>query len=116
MRFRSPLLAIAATPLALAFTTSPSSGQAARRPMHVADVDGYRDVRDLDIAPDGAWVAYTVGLPDVARDKDEGDGGLSNQAGTEHVRLTTNPVPSYRRDRLQRYLDWFGKHLGGGTK
>jgi dipeptidyl aminopeptidase/acylaminoacyl peptidase len=25
-------------------------------------------------------------------------------------------VPSYRRDRLQRYLDWFGKHLGGGTK
>ncbi len=22
-------------------------------------------------------------------------------------------VPSYRRDRLQRYLDWFGKHLGG---
>ena len=25
-------------------------------------------------------------------------------------------VPSYRRDRLQRYLDWFDKHLAGGTK
>jgi len=25
-------------------------------------------------------------------------------------------VPSYRRDRLQRYLDWFDKHLTGGTK
>ena len=25
-------------------------------------------------------------------------------------------VPSYRRDRLQRYLDWFGKYLGGGAK
>ncbi len=84
--------------------------------MHVADIDGFRDVRDLDIAPDGAWAAYTVGLPDVARGMDEGDGWLSNRAGTEHVRLTTNPVPSYRRDRLQRYLDWFGKHLGGGTK
>jgi dipeptidyl aminopeptidase/acylaminoacyl peptidase len=93
MRFRSPLLAIAATPLALALTTAPLSGQdRARRPMQVADVDGFRDVRDLDIAPDGAWVAYTVGLPDVARDKDEGDVWLSNWAGTEHVRLTSSPV------------------------
>ena len=92
MRFRSPLLAIAATPLALALSSTPVSGQAARRPMHVADIDGFRDVRDLDIAPDGAWVAYTVGLPDVARDKDEGDVWLSNWAGTEHVRLTTSPT------------------------
>ncbi|MEO5819345.1 MAG: prolyl oligopeptidase family serine peptidase, partial [Vicinamibacteraceae bacterium] len=28
----------------------------------------------------------------------------------QHHGLT---VPSYRRDRLQRYIDWFGKHLGG---
>ena len=28
----------------------------------------------------------------------------------QHHGLT---VPSYRRDRLQRYLDWFGKYLGG---
>ena len=93
MRFRSPLLAIAATPLALALTTTtPLSGQATRRPMQVADIDGFRDVRDLDIAPDGTWVAYTVGLPDVARDKDEGDVWMSNWAGTEHVRLTTSPT------------------------
>ena len=60
--------------------------------LQVADIDGFRDVRDLDIAPDGAWVAYTVGLPDVARDKDEGDIWLSNWAGTEHVRLTSSPT------------------------
>jgi dipeptidyl aminopeptidase/acylaminoacyl peptidase len=93
MRFRSPLLAIAATPLALALTATPLHGQdRARRPIQVADVDGFRDVRDLDIAPDGAWVAYTVGLPDVAKDKDEGDIWLSNWAGTEHVRLTSSPA------------------------
>ncbi len=80
-------------PLALALSTTALSGQdRARRPMQVADVDGFRDVRDLDIAPDGAWVAYAVGLPDVARDKDEGDIWLSNWAGTEHVRLTTSPT------------------------
>ena len=93
MRFRSPLHAIAATSLALALSTVALSGQdRARRPLQVADIDGFRDVRDLDIAPDGAWVAYTVGLPDVARDKDEGDIWLSNWAGTEHVRLTTSPT------------------------
>ena len=93
MRFRSPLHAIAATSMALALSTIALSGQdRARRPMQVADVDGFRDVRDLDIAPDGAWVAYAVGLPDVARDKDEGDIWLSNWAGTEHVRLTSSPV------------------------
>ena len=92
MRFRSPLLAIAATPLALALATTPLSGQdRAPRPMQVTDVDSFRDVRDLDIAPDGAWVAYTVGLPDLAKDKDEGDIWLSNWAGTEHVRLTSSP-------------------------
>jgi dipeptidyl aminopeptidase/acylaminoacyl peptidase len=93
MRFRSPLLAIAATTLALASTATPLAGQdRARRPMQVADIDGFRDVRDLDIAPDGAWVAYAVGLPDVAKDKDEGDIWLSNWAGTEHIRLTTSPT------------------------
>ena len=92
MRFRSPVLAIAATPLVLALLPTPLLGQAARRPMRVADIDGFRDVRDLDIAPDGAWVAYAVGLPDLARDKDEGDIWLSNWAGTEHVRLTSTPT------------------------
>jgi dipeptidyl aminopeptidase/acylaminoacyl peptidase len=64
MRFRSPLPAIAA-PLALAVTTPPLSGQAARRPMQVAD---------------------------AARDKDEGDVWQSNWAGTEHVRLMSSPT------------------------
>jgi dipeptidyl aminopeptidase/acylaminoacyl peptidase len=93
MRFRSPLPAIAAIALAFALISPPVSGQdRARRPMQVADIDGFRDVRDLDIAPDGAWVAYTVALPDVARDKDEGDVWMSNWAGTGHVRLTSSPT------------------------
>jgi dipeptidyl aminopeptidase/acylaminoacyl peptidase len=91
MRFRPLFHAIAVTPLALALATTPLAAQAPRRPMQVTDIDGFRDVRDLDIAPDGAWVVYTVGAADVARDKDEADLWLSNWAGTEHVRLTTSP-------------------------
>jgi dipeptidyl aminopeptidase/acylaminoacyl peptidase len=92
MRIRSPLLAIAATPLAIALIATPLYAQAARRSMQVADLDGFREVRDLAVAPDGAWVAYTVGVADVTHDKDEGDIWLSNWAGTEHLRLTTSPA------------------------
>src|SRR6187549_3197516 len=91
MRFRPIPVAILAAPLALALTAPPLAAQAPRRPMQVADIDGFRDVRDLDISPDGAWVVYAVGMADVARDKDEADIWLSNWAGTEHVRLTTSP-------------------------
>ena len=91
MRFRPIPVAILAAPLALSLTAPPLAAQAPRRPMQVADIDGFRDVRDLDISPDGAWVAYAVGMADVARDKDEADIWLSNWAGTEHVRLTSSP-------------------------
>ncbi len=91
MRFRPLFRAMAAVPLALALTSTPLSAQAPRRPMQVADLDGFREVRDLAIAPDGTWVAYTVGAADVTRDKDDADLWLSNWEGTEHVRLTTSP-------------------------
>ena len=70
---------------------SPLDAQAPRRPLQVADLDGFREVGDLAIAPDGAWVAYTVATADVARDKDDADVWMSNWGGTEHLRLTTGP-------------------------
>ena len=91
MRFRRPSTIVAAAPLALALAAPPLAAQTPRRAMTVADMDGYREVRDLDIAPDGAWVAYTVKVADATRDKDDSDLWLSNWAGTEHLRLTTSP-------------------------
>ena len=95
MRLRTPFpgplaAAIAAVPLLLGLLTSVAA-QAPRRPIQVADLDAFRDVRDLAIAPDGAWVAYTVGFADTTRDKDDADVWMTNWAGTEHVRLTASP-------------------------
>jgi dipeptidyl aminopeptidase/acylaminoacyl peptidase len=92
MPIRSQLLAIAAMPLAIVSTATPVFAQTPRRAMQVADLDRFREVRDLAVAPDGAWVAYTVGVADVTKDQDEGDIWLSNWAGTEHLRLTTSPA------------------------
>jgi len=76
---------------ALACTAATAAAQPARRPLQLADLDTFRDVRDLAIAPDGSWVAYTVAFADTARDKDEGDIWMTNWAGTEHLRLTASP-------------------------
>jgi dipeptidyl aminopeptidase/acylaminoacyl peptidase len=89
-----PPLRLAAVFAALALATAvPSvSAQPARRPLQLTDLDGFREVGDLTIAPDGAWVAYTVGTADGARDKDDADIWISNWAGTEHLRLTASPA------------------------
>jgi dipeptidyl aminopeptidase/acylaminoacyl peptidase len=94
MRFRSPLPAPAAVAAAASIVIAslvPAAAQAPRRPLQVADLDAFRDVRDLTIAPDGAWVAYTVVFADAKKDKDDADVWMTNWAGTEHVRLTSSP-------------------------
>jgi dipeptidyl aminopeptidase/acylaminoacyl peptidase len=75
----------------LAASALSASAQPARRPLQIADIDGFRTIGDLTIAPDGAWVAYAVATSDVTRDKDDADVWLSNWAGTEHLRLTSGP-------------------------
>ena len=86
------LLAAAVTAAALSATPAAQPAAApARRPLQLADLDTFRDVRDLAVAPDGAWVAYTVGFADKTRDKDEADLWMTNWDGTEHVRLTASP-------------------------
>ena len=91
MLARGPIRAVLAAAVALAAAVVTAAAQPARRPLQLADLDTFRDVRDLAIAPDGGWVAYTVAAADVARDKDDADVWMSNWAGTEHLRLTASP-------------------------
>ena len=88
---RGPIPALLAAAVAFAAASAVPAAQPARRPLQLADLDTFRDVRDLAIAPDGAWVAYTVGSADTVRDKDDADVWMTNWAGTEHVRLTASP-------------------------
>jgi dipeptidyl aminopeptidase/acylaminoacyl peptidase len=93
MRLRSLISPIAALQAVVisAISVVSVSGQTPRRPLQVADLDAYRDLGDLALAPDGAWVAYAVKFADPKRDKDDSDVWMTNWAGTEHVRLTASP-------------------------
>src|SRR5579864_9203085 len=64
---------------------------AARRFITVDDMHRFHDVRDAQISPDGAWVAYTLSSVDVAADKSDTDVWMASWDGTQQLRLTSSP-------------------------
>jgi len=64
----------------------------AQRPVDVDDLARVRDVSDPQLSPDGAWVAYTVSVPDTAKDKDDTDLWLASWDGAQQIRLTRSPA------------------------
>jgi dipeptidyl aminopeptidase/acylaminoacyl peptidase len=73
----------------------PAAGQTAqpvaKRAIRVGDLYRLRDVRDPQLSPDGAWVAYTVTALDSAKDKSDSDVWMTSWDGTQTVRLTSSP-------------------------
>src|SRR5438132_8449576 len=66
------------------------SRSAPPRPFSLDDVLHVRDVRDPEISPDGAWVAYTVSTPDTSEDRNKSAVWMAKWDGTRNVRLTTS--------------------------
>ena len=68
---------------------------AAQRTVDVPDLERVQDVLDPQLSPDGAWVAYTVSVPDTARDRDDSDLWLTRWDGGEPLRLTRSPADEH---------------------
>ena len=64
----------------------------AQRPVDADDLAKVRDVSDPQLSPDGAWIAYTVSVPDTAKDHDDTDLWLASWDGAQQVRLTRSPA------------------------
>lgn len=67
------------------------SAFAQKRLITVDDMHKFHDVRDVQISPDGKWVAYTVSSVDVAADKSDTDVWMTSWDGNEQLRLTSSP-------------------------
>ena len=104
------LLAILASTLATASAAETTS----KRPLRLDDLDRLKIVRDPQVSPDGAWVAYTVTGVDVAADKDDTDVWMVSWDGARRVRLTSSPE-SETRPRFSpdgRYLSFLSSRGG----
>ena len=84
------LAALALVPALGAQAPAAQERSAPPRPFSLDDVLRVRDVREPQISPDGAWVAYTVSTPDTAEDRNRSAVWMASWDGTRNVRLTTS--------------------------
>src|SRR5450432_2039311 len=86
----------------------------AKRPVKIDDMHAFHDVRDLQISPDGKWVAYTVASVDVSADKSDTDVWMASWDGKQQLRLTSSPesenAPRWSPDG--RYLSFMSGRPG----
>jgi len=61
-----------------------------RRPVGLDDLARLRDVSDPQISPDGAWVAYVVGVVDTEADRKTRDLWMTSWDGKQTLRLTSS--------------------------
>ena len=108
-RFRFAAIAVALLSAALLAAQTP-----AKRPVKVDDMHAFHDVRDVQISPDGKWVAYTVSSVDVAADKSDTDVWMVGWDGKQQLRLTSSPesenAPRWSPDG--RYLSFLSGRAG----
>ncbi len=62
----------------------------AQRKLATEDIYRLRAVSDPQVSPDGAWVAYTVTVPDTAEDKNDSDIWMVSWKGDHTLRLTSS--------------------------
>jgi len=63
-----------------------------KRPMQIDDLFSMKRVSAPAVSPDGKWVAYVVGIADLAGNKNTSDLWICAIDGSRSRRLTTNPA------------------------
>jgi dipeptidyl aminopeptidase/acylaminoacyl peptidase len=76
--------------LAVSFAL-PLPAAAEKRTLSIDDLAKFRELSDPQLSPDGAWVAYVVGLSDTGKDKRQSDLWMVSWDGAQQVRLTSSP-------------------------
>jgi dipeptidyl aminopeptidase/acylaminoacyl peptidase len=92
--------------------------QPSKRLIKIDDLLALHDVRDLQISPDGKWVAYTVSTLDTVADKSDTDVWMASWDGAQQLRMTSSPEPETapRWSPDGRYLSFLSSRTGGKAR
>lgn len=91
----------------LLFACTAVAEAAPQRPLTLDDLYRLRDVEDVQLAPAGDWVAYTVSEVNAKADKNETHLWMSRYDGTQSLQITNRPGESETHPRFSpdgRYL------------
>ncbi len=88
---RFPLFRIALRRLCVALLALPCALHAAGRPLAADDLARLRTVSDVQVSPEGDWVAYTVAGLDPEKDRTQRDLWMVSWDGLRKIRLTWGP-------------------------
>src|SRR5947208_613211 len=85
-----------------------------RRTLRVDDMHRFQDVRDVQISPDGKWVAYTLNSVDTTDDMGDSDVWMVSWDGSQQLRLNSSPenesAPRWSQDG--HYLSFLSGRKG----
>src|SRR4051812_42173546 len=87
---RSISVRVALIAVALAAGFAASANAQSRRPLSFDDLVKLHGVSDPQRSPDGKWVAYTVNVVDVEKDKHNRNVWMVSWDGKEQVQLTSS--------------------------
>lgn len=73
------------------FAVSVAFSQTAKRPIAPIDVYRLQTISDLQVSPDGNWIAYVLSSVDTAKDRRNSDIWMVSWDGTQTIQLTNSP-------------------------
>ncbi|MEO7659057.1 MAG: S9 family peptidase, partial [Pyrinomonadaceae bacterium] len=97
--------------LAIAISTL---GQTERRALRLDDLFRIKDVRDVQVSPDGKWVAYVVATTDVKADKSDSDIWMVSFDGkiNRQITFSSDSETSPRWSPNGKYLSFVSSRPG----
>lgn len=85
-RYRFPVLL-----LSVVLSVSIAFSQTAKRPIAPIDVYRLQTISDLQVSPDGNWIAYVLSSVDTTKDRRNSDLWMVSWDGTQTIQLTNSP-------------------------
>jgi len=97
--------------LSIVLSLSGAAAQSAKRPIAPIDVYRLQTISDLQVSPDGNWIAYVLTSVDTVKDRRTSDLWMVSWDGTQKIQLTHSPE-SESRPRFSpdgKYLSFVAK-------
>ena len=95
MTIRRPLISRLGVLFAVLISCGALAENGQRRLFQPEDIHRIKDVGNIEVSPDGEWVAYSVSTTNIEKDEDVSDLFMVNWDGSTRIQLTHTESTEY---------------------